>query len=360
METGEVVIKAVIDTLQIESTNMELVYDLIYNDGSIRLEMKGENEFNIFYPEFILTFRRIMNLEDSKFSLKQYEEYIIGNTLIEADPITNTRLGDLSKTYLSTGIAKYDKIGSNSKWESAFAIIEFEGFVFLKGISSAPIILIDIDEHIIKGIEADYRFIPKEMYLGRLTDLSTKVDLGVEKPFRIEPIERSNYQCVSQLPEDLLDLEISIAKGITEKQITTIQVQHSYECRWMLFHEADFDGFAKASIRELINIDSSLCHIFEIPCGYYAERESKKGEWYIYLHEDRIETDSSYITKKAFKWNNTYRIINELKDEDIIHYQDYNLDSRILKKTWTYLNGKEIGVTRFYDEKGVLKEEIKN
>ncbi|NOQ73130.1 MAG: hypothetical protein GQ574_14080 [Crocinitomix sp.] len=156
----------------------------------------------------------------------------------------------------------------------------------------------------------------------------------------------------------MLKSEVNLALGIKEKQYSTVQVQHSFECRWILNQDENFDGFTKATVQELLVLDSTLCPIFQIPCGYYAERDGKADSWYIYLHEERIETDSSYILKKAFKWDNTYRVINESKNQNIVYYEDYYLDTRILMKTWTYLDSKEVGITRHYDTKGKLIKEV--
>ncbi|MEO1625324.1 MAG: hypothetical protein AAFV25_09200, partial [Bacteroidota bacterium] len=220
----------------------------------------------------------------------------------------------------------------------------------------------DIDKHILHGMEVDYRYDPAEISLCELEVLPKEggSKAVTNKPFEITINQRPHQECLSELSTDQLAAEMDIAKGITEKQIPVDQVQHSYECNWMFFHEEKFDGFAKATVKSLLEMDSSLCEIIAIPCGYYAERRSKDEDWYVYLHEERMETDSSYIIKKAFMWNNTYRVINEHKSKDVVHYEDYSLDKRILRKTWTYLNGKEAGITRIYDESGMLRKEIQH
>jgi hypothetical protein len=343
MENGEVIIKTSIDTLSIEKTNFNVT---------------SEQTFDIQFPEFKITFQSVQEVESKAITIEKTRDLLIGNTFVKISNDDNKK-PTVTQTYQSNGKAKYQTIGSSSNWSTDYSLIEFHGFVIVKGINSSPILVTSITEKGLNGITTENG---KKVELI-LEDHWTNPDLDkvrTEKPYEIQLAQTPNSQCISELPEKILQTSIGVAKGIKEKQLSTVQVQHSYDCDWMLFHDSRFDGFAKMTVEELLIQDSSLCHIFSIPCGYYAERKNAQDSWYVYLHEERIETDSTFIIKKAFQWDNTYRVINEYKNEDKVYYEDYYLDTRILKKTWTYVNSKEVGITRFYDENGKLVKEVNN
>ena len=60
-----------------------------------------------------------------------------------------------------------DVIDSPSNWESDYRIFSFEGFLFLKGIISAPMIIEKIEGEKLVGQEVDYRFAPRNFELRK-------------------------------------------------------------------------------------------------------------------------------------------------------------------------------------------------
>lgn len=360
METGEVHIKTLIDTFMIDNSVSEGSYILSQNEESLKLEIKGEDEIKLVYPKYILTYKKVLNLHQISTTRKEYEDFIIGSTFIEINPETREVTGKYKKSYQTSGKAKYQQVDSNSNWESAFLIVEFEGYVFLKGISSYPFLLTGIENDDLNTLKIASQYPSPKVTLSKSADIwkPHQTVFKTEKPFELKQADISTEDCFSKLSKDQLNLELSIAKGITDHQFMVDQVQHAYDGGWMLFHEKDFDGFGKTTVKKLLEIDPTVCYILDIPEGYYAERKKKEDPWYIYLHEDRITTDSSFIFKKAFLWDNTYRVINEIKNKKLVYYKDYYLDTRILKKTWTYQNSKEVGITRYYNESGKLVKEV--
>lgn len=330
--------------------------------GLLRLVKKSENEFVIKFPKYMQTFKLVENVKASPHTLAGYKEFLEGATLIQIEPQTNEIKGKYWNTYQSNGKARYRALGSSSSWESNYIIVEFAGNYFLKGITSAPILLNRIEDERLWGYTVDQRFDPEKNCWSKATSLKNLrvYASSSNKAFEIDVYKVALTDCVSNLSSADLKKEISVYKGVSNEALNITQVQHTYGCDWTLFNENGKPGFEKFTMGELLTRDSSLCLILDIPCGYYAERKNIDDKWYVYLHEDRVETDSSFIIKKAFRWNNTYRVINELKNGDVVHYEDYDLDTRILRKTWTYHKGKEVGVTRIYNELGELKEEIRH
>ncbi|NOQ75370.1 MAG: hypothetical protein GQ574_25390 [Crocinitomix sp.] len=168
METGEVIIKTVTDTMFIDSEKSNGIYQLSHDQTILRLEVKDDNEFQIFYPKFILTFKRMNDIPEPKVSLGEAKTFVIGSTFIEIDPATKKVTGTMSKTYQDDGKAKYQETDSHRGWESAFKIVAFEGYIFLKGITSAPILICEFKDLELKGWEVDYRFDPEKVGLKKI------------------------------------------------------------------------------------------------------------------------------------------------------------------------------------------------
>ncbi len=360
-ETGEMFVVTVVDTFNIGKLKSDGSYNLSLKERTFSFS-EVDKKLHLIFPNYTLVFERIEKLGKPTISLEQCSQFLIGSTVVEIDPERNKIEGNLSYTYQPNGQAKYKQLDARRSWESEYKIIDFEGYTFLKGITSAPVLLTSNNNKSIAGTEFDFRYEPKPITLMKVEfiDDSFKPEQLINQPFELEIENVSTEECIEKLPKDVLDLELNITKGLLDKEVTTVQVQHSYGCSWNLIRDGDIQGFSKATFKELIDVDPSLCYIATIPCGYYADRDSKKDPWKIYLHEERMETDSSFITKKAFKHDNTYRVINELKEKELTHFKYYYLDSRKLRKTFSFLKGKEVGITRFYDEDGVLEKEVDN
>lgn len=67
-------------------------------------------------------------------------------------------------SYQSNGFVKYET--GDSDWENVYRIINFEGYIILKGAVSAPKIVNKISEKKIEGLHLDYRFLQKNWQIN--------------------------------------------------------------------------------------------------------------------------------------------------------------------------------------------------
>lgn len=163
MTTGEVEIDFEINTFERnKGTDTEFT---IQKDGkSFEVERVGEDELRIKNKDLYFLFKR-MPLAKTKLQKKAIEQVLIGRSFQALDVAKQTPVDDLIRTYNNNETATYQKKESASNWSSAFKILEVGRFVFLKGITSAPLLVIGIEDDCIYCMEMDYRFEPKEVHL---------------------------------------------------------------------------------------------------------------------------------------------------------------------------------------------------
>jgi len=164
MKTGEVKIEIVIDTFNIPNTKLKGRYRLRNKVDSLRLVQKSSTEFNIYYPKFYLTFKAL-DISKSEISLAACQKSTINSTFSLYNINKKENDDEIKRTYQENGKAKYST--STSNWESAYKIVEFEGYVFIKGITSAPLLVQKTTKNKLICIALDYRFEPEEMELRR-------------------------------------------------------------------------------------------------------------------------------------------------------------------------------------------------
>jgi hypothetical protein len=164
MTTGEVKIKIVIDTFNISNTKRKDIYQLTNEKDTLRLVKNNSTEFNIFYPRFYLTFKSL-DIPESKISSKKCTKYILNNSFSTYVVKTQALEDDMKITYQENGKAKYSDTGSS--WESVYKVVEFENYVFIKGITSAPILVHKIKSKKLICTALDYRFEPEEIELRK-------------------------------------------------------------------------------------------------------------------------------------------------------------------------------------------------
>ena len=153
MKSGDVKVVEEIDTINLDSKNLEMKFNQTSNTS-----------FKLIYSEFTLTFKLMENTSDKSPAIQECKDFLIGNTFVQND-IPKEKDPTLTYTYQENGLAKYQTIGSHSNWETPYSIIDFQGYVFLKGISSAPILITSLEKKRLLGIKADYRFDPKQIEL---------------------------------------------------------------------------------------------------------------------------------------------------------------------------------------------------
>jgi len=163
MTTGEIEIDFEINTFErIKGTDTAFT---IQKDGKLfEVERVGDAEIRIKNKDLYFLFKR-MPLEKLKLQKKNVEQILIGHSFQLFDVDKQAPLDDLKRTYHENETATYQKEKSASNWTSAFKILEVGRFVFIKGITSAPLLVTGIEGTCIYCMEMDYRFEPKEVHL---------------------------------------------------------------------------------------------------------------------------------------------------------------------------------------------------
>lgn len=357
MENGEVILQTKVDTLKIETKDNTFFVNS--KDKTLPLEINdSKNIIKIIVGEYKLPFKKLE--QTKRLSKKEFSNLFIGNTYYKFDENDDELTDRLLFTPSSSGKMNYSKEYSSSNWSSDYLIIDFFGHLLLKGVSSPPLLVLNFKKEKIEFLELDYRNDPKSIswniYIDNKHTLKSKSD---NNDFELKKYN-SFSKCVQDLNDKTLNTEVLVYAD-NELNYPINHVQHSYDNKWTLFNDSKTRSFKKYLVKDIIKKDSSTCNVFNLPRGYYADRTSQSNNWNNYLHEERIKTDSSLITKKAFKHDNSYRVFNELKNENLTYFEQYTLDNKILKERGMFKDGKEYGTWEYYDKDGnLIKTEIKN
>ncbi|NOQ73129.1 MAG: hypothetical protein GQ574_14075 [Crocinitomix sp.] len=193
MKTGEVIIKTAIDTLDLNPTKKVNVFTFILSDKKLKLKVTSENSFELQSTDKIQSYHTIENIDLKSPSIEKCKQFLIGNTFVEID-VTEDNKPTLTRTYQENGKAKYQRIGSKSSWESTYSFIEFQDYVFLKGITSAPILITKLDQNKLIGIKTNYNSTQKIVHFINAKDWINpdSENIRTEKPFEIDPVDISN------------------------------------------------------------------------------------------------------------------------------------------------------------------------
>lgn len=153
MSNGEIIVSYMIeaDNLEKQSDSAYKVKELavdnfeIINKDSI---LYKKQKYHVGYKRIdvrpsLVTEAALMNFLESHSIRKYYED---------GSP------SDQIRTYKRTGQVHIQALNVYRDWESDYRIFSFEGFLFLKGITSAPMLIENIENEKIFGKEADYRF----------------------------------------------------------------------------------------------------------------------------------------------------------------------------------------------------------
>lgn len=147
MSTGEIIITY--------STNG---YNLTYeNNHRYKVKEMSVDAFtmvssdSLFYEEYDynIGFRKVNNAV-KLYDKDMVEQIMLGNKFSEKD-------SDYVYTFNKNWIIGIKT--ASSSWENTYRIINFEGYIFIKGAVSAPKIITEISKKQIKGLKLDYRFI---------------------------------------------------------------------------------------------------------------------------------------------------------------------------------------------------------
>ncbi|MEZ5044119.1 MAG: hypothetical protein R2828_32730 [Saprospiraceae bacterium] len=153
MTNGEVIISYLV-----EANNLEKKSDTEYKVKEFRVDnFKLINNDSIFYKEkyFSLGFKRI-DVKQSSITESQLMDFLFSSSVRKY--YDNGESLNQIHTYKRNGNKAIQIVDSHSNWESDFRVFSFEGFLFLKGITSAPMIIEKLEDEKLIGKEVDYRF----------------------------------------------------------------------------------------------------------------------------------------------------------------------------------------------------------
>lgn len=162
MTNGEIIV-----SYMIEADNLEKQTESEYKIKELHVdEFKLINSDSIFYKKFkyCLGFKRI-DVSLSSVTQAQLMEFLFSSSV--RNYYDNGESLNQVHTYKNTGQKGIQIVDSNSNWESDYRVFNFEGFLFLKGITSPPMLIEKIDNERVIGKEADYRFDTKNFEIRR-------------------------------------------------------------------------------------------------------------------------------------------------------------------------------------------------
>ena len=155
MSNGETII-----SYTVEANNLAKIDAKTYKVKEYRVDnFELINEDSIYYQEkgYHLGFKRL-EIERSNQTQNEYLDFLLKNRVRQY--YENGEDLNQLHIYKKDGNKEIDVVDSKSSWESPYRLISFEGFVFLRGITSYPIILIDMDKNKIKGKEVNRKSKP--------------------------------------------------------------------------------------------------------------------------------------------------------------------------------------------------------
>lgn len=156
MTTGEIFVKPKIDVYTLSGSGSN--FTIKNAEKEYQIELVSPTEFQINHKGYLFPFKLIDEAKKSPINAATLSKTIVGSTFENTD-----KEDRILNTYIDRETAQYQNKDSMSSWESDYKIIEFNGFVFLKGITSPTLLVSQIDGEMIYFIEMDYRFDPKNI-----------------------------------------------------------------------------------------------------------------------------------------------------------------------------------------------------
>tara|TARA_R110000751_G_scaffold211820_1_gene315265 strand:+ start:20 stop:703 length:684 start_codon:yes stop_codon:yes gene_type:complete len=158
METGETKVFVYIDTLTLNSSDSK-TYKL--NDKEL-LTLHSGDSLTIQFNGYTLPYVKL-ELKANKIDLEKFKSELQKEPLIE----TVEKIKEYRFTYQENGLVKVKPLERDSEWESEYKIIDFNGFIIVQGIVSAPKLITKLKKGKIIFIEIDYRFENKNGELNK-------------------------------------------------------------------------------------------------------------------------------------------------------------------------------------------------
>ena len=149
METGETKIFIYKDTLNLTPLNQK---SYILNENEV-LTFHNNDSLTIKYNGYTLPYIKLSQ-KPNKVDFDLFKSKLTKEPLIES--VENIK--EYRFTYQDNGLVKVKPLDRDSEWESEYKIINFNSFIILQGIASAPKLIISIKKRKVTFIEIDYRF----------------------------------------------------------------------------------------------------------------------------------------------------------------------------------------------------------
>ena len=126
------------------------------------LILHSKDSLTIKYNGYSLPYVRLTQ-KNNNVDFKKFKKEFLDKTYINSI----SEVEDYNLTYQKSGLVKINPIESDSEWESEFKIIDFNGYIILQGIVSAPKLITKSSKSKIEFIEIDYRFENKKGELNK-------------------------------------------------------------------------------------------------------------------------------------------------------------------------------------------------
>ena len=152
-ENGEIIISYLVD-----GHNLEEKSDIEYKVKELSIDnFKFVSKDSIYYKKrrYNVGFKQV-KVKQSLITEVQLMNFLLSSSV--RNYYENGESLNQIHTYKDNGKKVIQVVGSDSSWESDFRVFSFEGYLFLKGITSAPMIIETLEDNKIQGKEADYRF----------------------------------------------------------------------------------------------------------------------------------------------------------------------------------------------------------
>ncbi len=152
MKTGDIKLMVFRDTLNLDSINEGVYESRTRRDTSI-LTVHKPDSVTLKREDKAVVFVKL-NVEKPNIELKKFT-----TTLMKSSQLSTVEGVEGNKmTYKKDGFVRIEPLESKSAWDSGYKIIEFNGFIIIKGVMSAPKLITELDKKRIGFIEIDYRF----------------------------------------------------------------------------------------------------------------------------------------------------------------------------------------------------------
>lgn len=149
MENGETNVFVYKDTLNLTPLN-DKTYQL--NEQEV-MTIHSQDSLTIKYKGYTLIYVKL-NEKPNQIKVDKLKSELVKAPLIESiEKVQKYRF-----TYQNNNLVKIKPLDSDSEWESEYKIIDFNGFIFLQGITSAPKLVTKLEKGKVEFLEIDYRF----------------------------------------------------------------------------------------------------------------------------------------------------------------------------------------------------------